>query len=68
VNTTDAAIRADFLAANPVLSREMLALRCDSQYLAEVRICMDKSLQPRQCGNDVRSFCRGDRVIVRPVR
>lgn len=68
VNSSEEAIRKDFLAANPSLGRDTLALQCDSQYLAEVRICMDKSLQPRQCGNDVRSFCRGERVIVRPVR
>jgi ribonuclease T2 len=68
VRTTAAAIRDEFVAANSDLRREMIALRCDGQYLAEVRVCLDPSLKGRRCGADVGSNCRATPVIVRPVR
>ncbi|MCC6715232.1 MAG: ribonuclease T2 [Gammaproteobacteria bacterium] len=68
VRTSAAAIRGEFLEANGDLRGDMIALRCDGQYLAEVRVCLDRSLKGRPCGSDVRSNCRADPVIVRPVR
>jgi ribonuclease T2 len=68
VQTSAEAVRSDFARANPGLDREEFALRCDGQYLAEVRVCMDKSLEPRRCGADVRSNCRANPLVVRPVR
>lgn len=68
VRTSAAAIRDEFLDANGELRRDMIALRCDGQYLAEVRVCLDRSLKGRRCGRDVRSNCRADPVVVRPVR
>lgn len=68
VRTSAAAIRDEFLDANSDLRGDMIALRCDGQYLAEVRVCLDRSLKGRRCGSDVRSNCRAGTVIVRPVR
>lgn len=68
VQTSAEAIRRDFLAVNRSLGEDEFALRCDGQYLAEVRVCMDKTLQPRRCGTDVRSNCRTKGVVVRPIR
>lgn len=68
VRTSAAAVRDDFLDANGDLRGDMIALRCDGQYLAEVRVCLDRSLKGRRCGGDVRSNCRADPLIVRPVR
>lgn len=68
VQTTAEAIRDDFTRANPGLDPDEFALRCDGQYLAEVRVCLDKSLKLRRCGADVRSNCRARPVVVRPVR
>jgi ribonuclease T2 len=68
VQTSPEAIRRDFVAVNSALSEDEFALRCDGQYLAEVRVCMDKALQPRRCGTDVRSNCRTKGVVVRPIR
>lgn len=68
VRTSAAAIRDEFLDANSGLRGDMIALRCDGQYLAEVRVCLNRSLKARRCGSDVRSNCRAGPVIVRPVR
>ena len=68
LRTSAAAVREEFLDANSDLRGDMIALRCDGQYLAEVRVCLDRALQGRRCGGDVRSNCRADPLIVRPVR
>ncbi|MGQ0656682.1 MAG: ribonuclease T2 family protein [Chromatiales bacterium] len=67
VQTRAATVRETFLEAND-LSRHAIALRCDGRYLAEVRICLDKDLEPRTCGADVRSNCDAGKLIMRPVR
>lgn len=67
LSTTTAAIEAEFVAANPDLRPEMLALQCSGQYLQEVRICMSPELRPRACGGDVRDRC-GPKVVLRPSR
>ena len=61
-------IVGDFLRANPALPPAGIAVLCSGRYLREVRICLDRSLHPRPCGRDVRSGCRGEEVIVRPLR
>ncbi len=68
VRTSAAAVRDEFLAANTDLRGDMIALRCDGQYLAEVRVCLDRGLKARRCGSDVRSNCGANPLIVRPVR
>ena len=63
-----AQVKAELTAANPKLPATAISVACSGQYLQEVRICLEKSLQPRACAPDVaRSNCRGD-FIVRPVR
>ena len=47
-----------FIAANPALTRDMIAVEC-KETLDEVRICLDKSLHPRPCGPDTHDRCRG---------
>lgn len=68
MRTSAAAIRDEFLDVNSDLRGDMIALRCDGQYFAEVRVCLDRSLKGRRCGSDVRSNCRAAPLIVRPVR
>lgn len=67
LTTTVAAVERDFLSANPALSPDMIALQCSGQYLREVRLCMNRELQPRACGADVRDRC-GKSVVLRPTR
>jgi len=60
-------LKQDFAAANPGLDRRDLALACSGHYLQEVRVCLDRSLNPRACSGDVRDRC-GETVVLRPVR
>ena len=61
-------LERDFLDANPTLRAAGVVVLCNGRYLQEVRICLDRNLQPRACGRDVRDRCRTNELIVRPVR
>lgn len=50
--------------ANPSLPSRAIAVSCGGHALAEVRVCLDKSLNPRACGPDVRPACGGGPVSV----
>ena len=62
-----AEIKNQFLHANPSWQAGDLAVLCDGRFLQEVRICLNRHLQPRACGRAARDRCRGE-VIVPPVR
>lgn len=62
-----ATLEADFRAANPGLKPDMLAVQCSGNYLRELRICLDRQLQPRACGAEARDRC-GKQVVLRPSR
>jgi len=49
-----------FMAANPGLSPQGIALTCRQERIAEVRVCLDKALNFIACGRDVRDRCRGE--------
>ncbi len=57
-----------FVAANPGLSRAAIAVTCDTRRLSEVRICMTKDLQFRDCPEIDRRACRRDKIVMPPVR
>ncbi|MBV8792811.1 MAG: ribonuclease T2 [Pseudolabrys sp.] len=57
-----------FIAANPGLSRSGLAIACDSKRLSEIRICLNKDLRFRDCGDVARRSCRRDSIVMPPVR
>ncbi len=59
-----AAVEAAFVAANPGLSTRGMAVTCDEDRLAEVRICLTKSLAFRDCPAIDRSGCRASQVRV----
>jgi ribonuclease T2 len=67
-----AALKADFLRSNPQLSPRSVVLTCSRQgepRLRELRICLDRSLRPRDCSQEVlRAQCRTTNVIVTPMR
>jgi len=63
-----AEIEEAFLAANPDLKPDMIAVTCDSRRLREVRICMNTDLAFRSCGEIDRRACRIPRVVMPPVR
>jgi ribonuclease T2 len=47
-----------FIEANPTLQRDQITITCDGDMIQEARICLDKSLTPRRCGDDVIRDCR----------
>lgn len=67
LSTTVEEIKTNFIAVNPSLKPNMLAVQCDGRYLQEVRVCMSLSLKPLACGTDVRDRC-GAQVVLRPPR
>jgi ribonuclease T2 len=46
-----------FLQANPQLRRDQITITCKDGAIQEARICLDKSLTPRRCGDDVIRDC-----------
>jgi len=57
-----------FIAANPGLANDMIAVTCSQRYLSEVRICMNKELAFRPCPETDRRACRNPQVVMPPVR
>ena len=50
-------IRAAFRRANAKLGEDMLSLHCSRGELVEVRVCLNKDLDPRSCGKRMQSRC-----------
>ncbi|TJY60815.1 ribonuclease T [Sinimarinibacterium sp. CAU 1509] len=68
IETSVPAIEDKFIELNPTLDHDGIALQCSGRWLKEIRICLDKALQPRACGDDVRDRCNASEVVVRPLR
>jgi ribonuclease T2 len=68
VETSVPAVEDKFMQLNPALDHDSIALQCSGRWLKEVRICLDKDLQPRACGDDVRDRCNAEHVVIRPLR
>lgn len=68
LTTTPGEIEAAFIAANPGLSSGMIAVDCDRRNLREVRVCLSKDLQFRQCAEVDRKACTIDKVVMPPTR
>ena len=63
-----AEIEDAFVKANPGLSPSAIAVTCNRTRLSEVRICMSKDLQFRDCEEIDRRACRRDEVVMPPMR
>ena len=57
-----------FIKVNPGLSNAAIAVTCNRSRLSEVRICLSKDLQFRDCDEIDRRACRRDQVTMPPVR
>jgi ribonuclease T2 len=57
-----------FVKANPGLTRTSVAVTCDSKRLSEIRICMSREFQFRDCDEIDRRACRRDKLVMPPVR
>jgi ribonuclease T2 len=57
-----------FVAANPGLPQDAIAVGCDAKRLNEVRICLTKELQFRSCGEVSQHSCQREQVLMPRVR
>jgi len=68
LSVTPGAVVDAFIKANPGLDPGAIATVCDRKRLTEVRLCLAKDLQFRDCAEIVRRSCRRDQVLMPPVR
>lgn len=68
ISIPPALIEQAFMEANPGMSADSITVACQGQDLQEVRICLTKDLQPRDCAPDARRDCSRDAVIMEKVR
>ena len=68
LSVTPAAVEEAFKTANPGLSQNGIAIGCDKKRLTEVRICLSKELQFRDCAEIARRSCRRDQLVMPPLR
>jgi len=61
-------IEEAFIKANPGLKASGIAVTCNRKRLSEVRICMTKELQFRDCNEVDKQACTLDQVTMPPVR
>jgi ribonuclease T2 len=61
-------VEAAFVKANPGLKTSGIAVTCNRKRLSEVRICMSKDLQFRDCPEIDKQACPLDQVTMPPVR
>jgi ribonuclease T2 len=61
-------VQKAFVKSNPGLRRTGISITCSSRRLSEVRICLSKDLQFRECGDIARSGCRRNTLVMPPVR
>jgi ribonuclease T2 len=62
------AVRDAFVKANSGLTPDAVAVDCDKRRLTEIRICLSKDLQFRDCPEVVKRACRRDQIVMPPVR
>ena len=57
-----------FLDENPDLSADGLTVTCKAGRIQEVRICLTRDLEPRDCAPDVRRDCTLSDALFDPIR
>ena len=57
-----------FVKANDGLAASGIVIDCDRRFLREVRICMTRDLQFRECGTSAGRACRTGNLLMPPVR
>ena len=61
-------VEAAFLEVNPELEADGLTVTCKAGRIQEVRICLTRGLEPRDCAPDVARDCRMSDALFAPVR
>lgn len=57
-----------FIEANPGLTRDGITVTCRAEALQEVRICLTRDLDLRDCAADVRRDCARPNILMERVR
>lgn len=60
--------RQALIDGNPGLKADNFAIYCDDRFLREVRVCMDKNLNFRTCGERIHDSCGLAKMALRPVK
>lgn len=68
ISIPPALIEQAFMEYNPTMNADGITVTCRGEDLQEVRICLTKDLQPRDCAPDVRQDCSREAVIMDKVR
>lgn len=72
INTTPGQLVTDFVKTNRGLTHGMLSVQCgnarDRARLSELRICIDRRGNFRQCGVNEARHCRARTLVMPPVR
>ena len=63
-----AVVEEAFLRDNPDLSADGLTVTCRDGMVQEVRICLTRDLEPRDCGADVIRDCTLSDALMPPIR
>jgi ribonuclease T2 len=68
LSVTPNAVEDAFIEANPGLSANAMAVGCDAKRLTEVRLCLSKDLQFRDCAQIAKRSCSREQLTMPPVR
>ena len=63
-------LEGEFLAANPWLKSDMIAVTCRRKNLLDIRVCFGRDLFPRACGDneDQKRLCPLNKITVPPIK
>jgi len=67
-SVTPGEVEDAFIAANPGLTHDAIAIGCDAKRLNAVRICLSKELKFRDCTEVDQRACRREQVMMPRVR
>jgi ribonuclease T2 len=68
LSVTPGAVGDAFIKANPGLSANAIAVRCDAKRLTEVRLCLGKDLHFHDCPDLAKRSCNREQVTMPPLR
>ena len=68
LSVTPHAVEEAFIKANPGLSAGAMAVGCDAKRLTEVRLCLSKDLQFRDCAEIAKRSCSREQLTMPPMR
>lgn len=65
---TPAEVEDAFVTANPGLSRGGISVNCDSKRVSEIRVCLSKDFQFRECPELERRSCQRGKLVMPALR